>query len=93
MIAVLRLAPKERQVWREWSFAKMGPKHDPLAYVDAVDEARVALSRLPIRQANILRMMAFEGLTCYDVARYLHCHPEAVFRIVRKARAKLRRAN
>lgn len=84
------LATKRSRFWRRPLPPWFAPRHDPFAYVDAADEAKVALKKLPLPHANILRSMAFEGLNQQDIAVSLRCSEMTVSRIVREARSMLR---
>jgi RNA polymerase sigma factor (sigma-70 family) len=83
------LTTKRSRIYRRPTPAALVPRNDPLAYVDAEDEATVALRKLPRRHRNILGIMAFEGLTQRDMARDLGCSEMTVSRVVREARRLL----
>ena len=61
---------------------------DAIAIVDELNEA-IRCARLSERQARVLKLVYFDGLTQREVARLLGCSQKAVSHLLRETRKRI----
>lgn len=61
---------------------------DAIAIVDELNEA-IRCARLSERQARVLKLVYFDGLTQREVARLLRCSQKAVSHLLRETRKRI----
>jgi len=72
----------------------LGREPDPSGQAEAVELAeclRVALGRIPRRQADVFCLSCFEQMTCEQAAQQLGASPSAVRMLLSRARRRLQR--
>lgn len=73
--------------------AGLEPGESPLETLAREEEARAvrsAVSKLPERYANVVRMRYIEGLSCQEIAQKLHTTPNTVSLVLFRAKQRLR---